>query len=87
MLLLLLLLFTRLELKIKIVGGKCFKIFFPVYLKMVSYYFMFEASPLLLTLRTRVRMPAAKAAKSTALLPLMMEVLEAEVQDWTLSLW
>jgi len=23
----------------------------------------------------------------TALLPLMMEVLEAEVQDWTLSLW
>ena len=36
---------------------------------------------LLFTLRTRVRIPAAKAAKSTALEPLMMEVLWALVQD------
>ena len=48
---------------------------------------MFQVFPLLLTLRTRVRTPAAKAAKSTAFPPLMMEVLEAAVQVSTLSLW
>ena len=42
---------------------------------------------LLFTLITKVRIPAAKAAKSTAFPPLMMEVLAALVQDFTLSLW
>ena len=38
---------------------------------------------LLLTLRTRVRTPAANAAKSTALPPDMMDVEEALVHDCT----
>ena len=42
---------------------------------------------LLLTLSTRVRMPAAKAAKSTALAPLMMEELVALVQGLAWSRW
>ena len=83
--LLLLLLFTRLGLNNQ--NNFSEKIFLNCHFKMAVHYFKFEAFPLLLTFSTRVRMPAAKAAKSTALLPLMMEVLEAEVQDWTLSLW
>ena len=42
---------------------------------------------LLLTLSTRVRMPAANAAKSTALAPLMMEELVALVQGLAWSRW
>ena len=42
---------------------------------------------LLFTFRTSVRIPAENAAKSTALDPLMIEVLWALVQDWTLGLW
>ena len=42
---------------------------------------------LLFTFRTSVSIPAANAAKSTALAPLMMEVLAALLQDFTWSLW